>query len=118
MSLSGVIGRYKTGTYAVTRTAVGARVNQVYVPGATSVIQVDASIQPVIGRMLQDLPEGQHAEESRVIYTRTELKTRTPGTDPDIIVIDGEDYRVTRVEKYGAISGGHFRVWAERVVVP
>lgn len=118
MSLSGVIGRFKTGTYNVTRTAVGVRVNQVYVPGATTVIPIDASIQPVSGRMLQDLPEGQHAEESRLVYTRTELKTRTPGTDPDIISIDGEDYRVTRVEKYGTISGGHYRVWAERVVVP
>lgn len=118
MSLAGVIGRYSTGSYAVARAAQGARVNGVYVPATPTTINIDASIQPVTGRVLRDLPEGQNADESVVIFTTTQLLTRTPSSDPDVITIGGEPYRITRVDTFGVISGGHYRAFAERVVQP
>jgi hypothetical protein len=114
---SGVIGAFQTGTYVVTRTALGTTVNGQYVPGGTSTINVDASVQPVSGRALRDLPEGMRAEDVKVVYTATELFTvRATGT-PDIITIAGDRYRVTKVEAFSVISD-HYRVTVERLEVP
>lgn len=62
--------------------------------------QAEMSIQPVTGRNLKLLPEGQYAEESRVIFTETELRTRTHSNDPDLVEIDGESWKVFNVQKW------------------
>lgn len=78
---------------------------------------LDASVQPVEGKNLEDMPEGQRADESRLIFTRQELRTRTPANDPDVITIDGDRYRVTKVSKFSIIAD-HYRCYAERLEVP
>jgi hypothetical protein len=116
--LNGVIASFQTGTYAVTRTAASTNVMGRAVAGATTSLNIDASIQPVTGRVLRGAPEGATAEDVRVIYTLTELKTITPTTAPDRIVIDGDTFVVFKVEKFGTISGGHYRAYAARQTIP
>lgn len=105
--------------YTVTRKAAGAYSTGYYAPGATTTFAIAASVQPVTGRDLRSLPEGQHAEESRVIYTATELRTRTPTTEPDVITIDGDPWEVTRVERWEfGTDTTHYRAYASRQVIP
>lgn len=98
----------KTGDYTVTRTAVGSyNGSGIYVPGATSTFTISASIQPTSGRDLLALPEGQRTQENRTVYTETELKTRTPTTDPDKISIDGETWEVKTATRHYGHGGVH-----------
>lgn len=122
MSLVDVIASFKTGDYTVTRTPKGATTLGRYTAGSPSTFSIAASIQPVAGRELQALPEAQHGEEVRVIYTTTELKTRDPGFEPDTIEIDSEDWTIFRFERWQAFGAAndaqHFRAFASRKVIP
>lgn len=112
--IGGVISRFQTGTYTVTRTTAAAPVAGRYVAGSSSTISVDASIQPVSGRDLKILPEARHGEDVRVVYTLTALKTVSPGYDADSIAIGGEAYEVFKVEAWP----NHYRVFVSRQVKP
>jgi len=114
--LTGVIGAlgFKTGTYTVTRTAAGTRTLGRYTAGAASTFSIEASVQPVTGRDLQAMPEGQRAEETKVVYTTTELRTRTPAGEPDTIAIDSETWAVTKVERWDAFGDTHYRAYVAR----
>ena len=122
MALSGVISAFKTGTYTVTRTGGGTYSSGVYTAGSTSTFDITASVQPVSGRDLQVLPEGQHGNEVRVIYTTTELRTRNPTNAGDKISIGSEDWEVFRFERWEAfglnLSGDHYRAFASRLETP
>lgn len=112
--LRGVIASLQTGTYTVTRQRAGAHVKGRYTPGATSAVQIVASIQPVTGRTLQDLPEGQRGEETRVVFTETEIRSRAPGVEPDRITIDGESWTCIRSERWQGLGGTHWRAYFQR----
>jgi hypothetical protein len=111
-------GFFNTGTYAVTRTARGALDSAGnYSPGATSTFSIAASVQPLSGRALKDLPEGARADDYRWVYTDSELRTEQAGVDPDVVEIEGEDYRVEKVEHFLVLSG-HYRATVFRLDVP
>jgi len=112
MGLPDVIADLGTGTYTVWRTAEGAYVAGRYAAGAASSFEVVACVQPVTGWDLKNLPEAQHAEETKVIYCATELRTRTTEQEPDRIVIDGAYYEIFRVEKWEAFGDTHWRAYA------
>lgn len=119
MSLRSVIGVFATGNYQVTRRAAGTMLFGRYLPGSAITIDISASVQPVTGRQLRTLPEGQSASETRVIYTTTELKTRTPTTEPDRIRINGEAWDVINVEVWDGNSGSpHYVAMAARQAIP
>lgn len=120
MSLTDVIGVFGTGTYTVTRTAAGARTLGRYAPGATSTFTIAASVQPLTGREIKALPEGDHADEHRVVYTTTELRTLMASVGaPDSVSIDGEAWDVARVEKWPGPSGTtHYRARVSRKARP
>lgn len=111
----------------VTRTAPAAPVNGITPAGSTTTTPIDGSVQPVTGRALRDLPEGQRTDDVRVIYTEQECFVRDATHEPDVIAIPdmdlngrtwrGGNFRVTKVEFFGVISG-HFRVTCERTDVP
>lgn len=61
------------------------------IPGAPSDAPAMAAVQPVSGRMLQDLPEGIRTEVSHVGWTRSSVDV---GNE---IVYGGETYRVAHV---------------------
>lgn len=118
MALQDVINAagFKTGDYTVTRVVAGSYVSGLYVPGGTSTLSIEASIQPATGRDLQVLPEGQHGQETKVVYTTTELRTRRTTHDPDKITIDGETWECVTDERWEAFGGTHYRVYATRQV--
>lgn len=113
-ALTGVIGAFATGSYTVTRTAAGATALGRYTAGSTSSFDIAASVQPVSGRDLLALPEGLRADETRIVYTTTELRALTSASDTDAITIDGETWDVVRVERWQAFGGTHYRALAAR----
>ena len=112
MSLSSVI--FPTGSYTVTRTAAGSYALGRYTSGGTSTFLITAGVQPVTGRVLRDLPEGRRAEETLVLYTTTQLIALDPADESDTIAIDGESWRVFKVEHF-RILANRYRAWVERV---
>ena len=118
MPLNEVIARFSTGTYTVTRTTASTNVMGRTVAGAATTFTMDASIQPVTGHALQKTPDGTSSEDVRVVYTRTALNTLTSVYAPDKITIGNESYIVFKVETFGAVSGGHYRVHIARQLVP
>jgi len=71
----------------------GTYVNGLYVPGSATSLTIEASIQPASGRHISALPEGQRAEETRIVWTKTRLRTREDGA-PDTVLIGSENYTV------------------------
>lgn len=98
--IAATVKAFVTGTYTVTRTAAGSYSGGLYTPGAESSFTIDAGIFPLTGRELANLPQGQHGTEVRQLFTLTELKTRTPSTEPDTIDISGETWEVLSVSQY------------------
>jgi len=84
----------------------------------TSTFSIVASVQPVTGRELKDVPEGQRGDEVRVIYTQTELHMRKAGFQPDVVTLDGEPYEVYKVERFDAFGDTHYRAYAARTKSP
>lgn len=116
MNLRSLIARHGA-SYTVTRTAESTLLLGRRVDGAVTSVSLVAVVQPVTGREIQILPELQHGEETKVIYTLTQLYTREPGFEPDSISVDGESYDVTRVDKFTQLSGApHYVAYAKRRV--
>lgn len=111
MSIASV--RFPTGTYTVTRTAQGSRTEGHYASGASSTFPIVADVQPVAGRELKDLPEGMRAEETLVVYTTSELRALSAANEADTIAIDGESYRVMKVQHFRVLAN-RYRAWVER----
>lgn len=117
--LTGVISTFGTGTYTVTRTTSGALTVGVYEAGVESTFDIAASVQPVTGRKLQVLPEGRSAEESRILYTTTELRTQQNSNDPDIVTIDDEPYLCISWERWQfGLWSTHYEVVVARQLSP
>lgn len=79
-----------------------------------STFSIIASVQPVAGRELQMLPEGEHGDEALLVITETELRTRRSGNDPDRISIDGELWRVVHVETWRSFGAVHYETFVRR----
>ncbi|GFO81226.1 MAG: hypothetical protein A49_08530 [Methyloceanibacter sp.] len=59
-----------------------------FVPGAETETVIQASVQPVKGEELKDLPEGIRTEARWLIWSRHELQ------DDNVVESDGASYRV------------------------
>lgn len=105
---------FPTGTYTVTRTARGTTTLGRYTPGATSTFPIVADVQHVSGDQLRDLPEGVRSEESRILYTTTALTAQSTTHDADVIAIDGDNWRVIRVDRF-RVFANRYRAIVERV---
>lgn len=97
-------------TLTVSRPSPQTFVEGRVVDNAATTFQIRASFQPSGGRDVKDLPEGLRADESRVLFTATELR----GADfhdqlCDVVTGDGCDWSVHKVERWGAIAG-YFKV--------
>lgn len=89
------ITTFKTGDYSVARAAVGSYVNGLWIDGAiTTTNNIAMAIQPISGRDLKTLPEGQKAEDVRLVLTTHALLVR------DVITYAGEPWTVFRVEDW------------------
>ncbi len=97
------------------RTAAGSRTLGRYAAGSTTPLAlVNVVVQPMSGRTMRTLPEGIRAEDVRVLLTATQLYTQTATLDPDQLTIDGETYKVFRVEPWTLGSETFYRAWAAR----
>ena len=111
-----------TGDYVVTRKLLGAFTDGIYVSGATSTFTINAvvesatGLQRVVGgyEMRMDA-QGQRATDIRVIYTRTQLRTRDHLYEPDRITIDDDQFTIFRCEPWDLNGETHFRALATRV---
>lgn len=118
MSLRGIVARFKTGTYTVTRRAAGTHTLGRYTPGTASTFPVDAAVFPYTGRTLKVNADGQRAEDMREIFVETELICSP--TTPDTISIDGDTYGTLTGKRYQDTAGSvywHFVV-SRRKAVP
>lgn len=111
MDLSGLINRFATGTYVVTRrgaTTTGSDGRGT--DAASSTFSVQACVQPLSGRELQRLTQGLRASEVRKLYTTSVLKAIDA---PDVVTIDGADWQVEDDEDYSA--GGYYKYTVRKV---
>lgn len=109
-----------TGDYTVTRRLAGTFTDGIYNGGgATSTFTINAVVESATG--LQRVvggnetradDSGQRTNDIRVIYTRTELFTRTPTHEPDLITIKGRQYTIWRVEPWDLTGEIHYRALA------
>jgi len=120
-----IVANFLTDTLTVTRTAAGAYTTGIYAAGNTSTFTIDACVQPaaglqrvVGGRDLRSEIDGQHVDDVRVLYTATELRTRTPSVEPDLVSYDNDTWTVMRVELWDLPTSGvqdlHYRVTITR----
>ena len=114
MSFAEVIADLASGTYVVTRhlTANATIVDGIYTPDATpTTFSIVAAVQPARGLprvtggrdMLSD-EQNQHVVEALVMWTETEVRTRTTLNDPDTMVYNGKTYTIARVERWEAFG--------------
>lgn len=95
-----------TRTISVSRRAAGSYVNGVWVPGAASVLSMEASVQPLSPREAQKLPEGERIKESRKLYLNEELFPNDDATQKsaDIVTIDGVQFQVFSCEPWTGLG--------------
>lgn len=110
--LSDAIASLGAATYTVYRTAQGAFVDGVYAVGAVTTFDIQANIQDTSGEKLENPPEAQYASSLKVIFTTTELRTRTLTNEPDKISIDSKIYEIFQVDHWDFFGSEHYRAYA------
>jgi hypothetical protein len=106
MSIAALIASFGR-PLTVTRYAAGAYdSNGAYQPGATSTINIIMSVQPLNGRELILLPEGERTKQYVRGYTNTQLYTaqQAASKKADQTSIDGVTFEVQKVEKWEATN--------------
>jgi hypothetical protein len=98
-----------TGTHTIVDTAETERLNR-------ETFSIVASVQPTSGRDLQDIPAERRGDEVRLVITETALRTIRPGNDPDYIDLDGEPWRIIKVERWQSFGAVHYEAFAARDV--
>jgi hypothetical protein len=91
-----------------------------WVDGAEATAAIRASVQPLRGRELLSLPEGERTREWVKIYCASELRTldEAAGTRADTIIYQGKAYQVRQVEPWeatGMVIGPYWKALACRV---
>ena len=93
----------------VTRRAAGAfDADGVWTPGPITTFTLDSAVvmpatgmQRVVGgRDMHSDEQGQHVDDVRAVCTNVELKTREPGTEPDLLTFQGATWIVVRIEEW------------------
>ncbi len=79
---------------------------------------IEASIQPLTGRQLMDLPEGKRGDETCWLFSSTELRSVDPETLSDRVIYRGESWVVTKTEQWEGRGGVHWRCVIARRPTP
>jgi hypothetical protein len=97
-----------TGLYTVTRRQSGAIVRGIAQATTDATFTITASVQPASGKDMLRLPEGRRANETRVLFTTTQLYTGDQGSnyEADLVTIDGDDWEVQTVSDWLNWGGG------------
>ena len=97
--------------YQIRRRATGAMVEGKYTPGSPTMLPVRGSLQPLGGRELLRLPEGERSTERRIFFTTTKLFA---GPVPDELLAGDETWEVEGFEDWTAY-GGFYRFTLAKV---
>ncbi len=100
----------------VTRSTAGTLTLGVRSPGATSVVQVTASVQPLGPREIQLLPEGVRTRFPVKLFATSELRAAgdVTGAAGDKFTFAGRTFEVIAVEDWST-HGGYWKAIAARV---
>jgi len=85
------------------RPAVGSYVDGVWIEGATTDSTITASIQPLTGEDMQELPEGRRESEGYKMYTSTQVRTvqgAGSNQNADRVVFKAKEYEVHQVNPW------------------
>jgi len=97
-------------TITVTRKAVGSYVNGRWVDGTAADHSVSGNVQPLSGRELQQLPEGDRERQPLKIYTAFAL------ANGDVVTRgDGIEYEVQAVEDWTKFNQPHYKARLMRI---
>lgn len=108
--LTDVVANLGSGSYTVTRTVPGGYGSDGrWQPGTPSTLTINASVQPLNGRDLERLPEGERTTERLKVYSATRLFTSGAGQDPDVITVEGVDHQVETAETWGP-NGNYWKM--------
>lgn len=101
----------------VKRPAGGSYVNGVWVEsGAPTTITVKASAQPATTEEMETLPEARRSQGVYKLYSDSRFQSVLENANnPDIVVIDGQDYEVMRCEPWKNNIVNHYKALAARV---
>lgn len=102
--------------YSVTRTAAPTFTAGIPTAGATSTFATGpASLQPLEGADLKNLPEGIHASDGRKLYTTATLRLVPV---PDVVAVDGEAYTVVGFDPHTGFGATHQIAYIARRPTP
>ena len=83
-------------------STAGEYVDGVFEPEATTTVVIFGSIQPLSGKELVRLAEGDRTRQRLKVYSADRSLTSRDIvlTEADVLIIDGEDFQVEVVEKW------------------
>lgn len=94
----------------VTRLGAGSHVAGRFVPGTGTDFSAGGNIQPLNGRELLQLPEGDRKREAKKIYTAFALQNK------DIVTrTSGVKYEVQAIEDWTAFNQPHYKARLMRI---
>ncbi len=96
------MGLLDNESITVKRKAAGAYVNGHYVTGAESNYSALASVQPLSGEEILQLPEADRKRESLKMFTPSEIKVN------DTVTRAGRNYEVQKVMDFSAHRIPHY----------
>jgi hypothetical protein len=95
---------------SVLRAAEGSYVMGRFVPGAAQALDARGNIQPLSGKELQQLSEGDRQREVKKIYTAFALE------NGDVVIrADGMRYEVQAVQNWTAFALPHYKALLMRI---
>lgn len=116
------IGKFKTGSYSVSRHASGSYVDGRYVAGVLETLTVEGSMQPLSGRNIEMVEEGERITDYFTFWSDKRLSLASTVTlgRSDVITINNETYKCvgTRIflnkTNYSGIKLPHYETTLKR----
>jgi len=109
-------------TITLRRLSVGSYVNGVWVEGSPTDSTITASIQPITGEEMQELPEARRESETYNMYTSTTILTvQQAGSNqnPDRVLFFGKEFEVFDVRPWQNNTNftivNHYRYFCSRI---
>jgi hypothetical protein len=100
-----------------TRYDAPTSVKGIFTPGASTVLNFTASVQPVTGDDLNSLPEGLRENGAYILYTDFELRTgnQTTKEPADIVNLFNKKYKVVLLEPWQNDVINHYKAIVSEV---
>jgi hypothetical protein len=108
MPVKDMLLRFGARVYSVTRSLGGEYDEETgkYTPGATSALEIMASVQPLGPEQVASMPEGDRTRERFNFYSEAPLQLgdTTTGRKADVVRVGEFDYEAESVERWVAYT--------------